>query len=208
MNQILKINNSNEKRSKTFFKFQLFFSISIILALLLGIFYIIYSIQISEKESTKLIGNYNIYRLYSNSSNNTSFSDAIRSQILGTIEIPKINLSYPILSTLTEENLKISPCKFYGPNLGEKGNICIAGHNYDNDKFFSNLYLLEINDTIFIYDNNKVKYSYKVFNIYEVKENDFSPLYDYDKNNKELTLLTCNNVNKHRIIVKAIQSKQ
>lgn len=208
MNQILKINNSNEKRSKTFFKFQLFFSISIILALLLGIFYIIYSIQISEKESTKLIGNYNIYRLYSNSSNNTSFSDAIRSQILGTIEIPKINLSYPILSTLTEENLKISPCKFYGPNLGEKGNICIAGHNYDNDKFFSNLYLLEINDTIFIYDNSKVKYSYRVFNIYEVKENDFSPLYDYDKNNKELTLLTCNNVNKHRIIVKAIQSKQ
>ena len=60
MNQILKINNSNEKRSKTFFKFQLFFSISIILALLLGILYIIYSIQISEKESTKLIGNYNI----------------------------------------------------------------------------------------------------------------------------------------------------
>ena len=44
--------------------------------------------------------------------------------------------------------------------------------------------------------------------IEEVKENDFSPLYDYDKNNKELTLLTCNNVNKHRIIVKAIQSKQ
>ncbi len=206
MNQILKINNDNKKRNKNFFKIQLFFSIAIILALILGIFYIIYSIQISEKESTKLIGNYNIYKLYANSTTSSNSNDAIENQIFGTIEIPKINLSYPILSTLTEENLKISPCKFYGPNLGEKGNICIAGHNYDNDKFFSNLYLLKINDTIFIYDNNKIKYSYTVFNIYEVKENDFSPLYDYDKNNKELTLLTCNNVNKRRIIVKAIQS--
>ena len=42
-------------------------------------------------------------------------------------------------------------------------------------------------------------------NKYEVNENDLSPIYNYDRNSKELTLVSCNNLNKNRIIIKAKQ---
>ena len=56
-----------------------------------------------------------------------------------------------------------------------------------------------------IYDNNSIKYIYYVFNKYEVDEGDLSPISDYTENTKELTLITCNNFNSKRIIVKAKQ---
>ena len=114
--------------------------------------------------------------------------------IFGTIEIPKLNIKYPIFSKLTEENLKISPCKFYGDNLEDYGNICIAGHNYDNGKFFSNIVLLNADDIIYIYSNN-IKYSYSIISKYEVNPNDLTPIFEYDINKKNLTLVTCNNLN-------------
>lgn len=70
----------------------------------------------------------------------------------GIIEIPEINLYYPIFSHLTEDLLKISPCKFYGTQPNKNGNICIAGHNYDNSLFFSKLTSLSQDSQIFIYD--------------------------------------------------------
>lgn len=103
----------------------------------------------------------------------------------------------------SDELLKISPCKFYGPLPGKSGNLCIAGHNYDNDKFFSKISSLSVNDEIIIYDNSNNKFSYFVSDIYEVSSDDLSPVYSYDKNNKQLTLITCNNFNNNRIVVKA-----
>ena len=57
----------------------------------------------------------------------------------GNIEIPAINLSYPFFSSLDNESLSISPCRFHGEMPPNDSNLCIAGHNYDNGKFFSNL---------------------------------------------------------------------
>ena len=196
----------NKNNSRKIFKIQFIFSIIALCFLLYIIIYSIYSIQKNEKMSSTLIGNYNIYKLYQNISipNN---SLAIENKIFGTIEIPKLSISYPIFSDLNEENLKTYPCKFFGPELGKKGNICIAGHNYDNDKFFSNLKFLSVKDLIFITDNYNNKFVYSVFNSYEVKENDLSPIFDYNKNNNELTLITCNNFNGNRLIIKAIEQK-
>lgn len=125
----------------------------------------------------------------------------------GIIEIPKINLYYPIFSDLTEDLLKISPCKFYGDSPDINGNICIAGHNYDNALFFSKISTLSQNDEIFIYDNNDNQYTYLVYDIYEVPESDLSPIFNYEQNEKILTLVTCNNFNSNRIIIKAKQKK-
>ena len=123
------------------------------------------------------------------------------------IEIPKINLYYPVFSYLTEDLLRISPCKFYGDSPDVNGNICIAGHNYDNVLFFSKLSTLSQDDEIFIYDNIGNQYIYLVYDIYEVLESDLSPIFDYEENEKTLTLVTCNNFNANRIIVKAKQKK-
>ena len=51
---------------------------------------------------------------------------------IGVIEIPKINLSYGILNKTTDEILKLSPTKFWGPDPNKIGNLCIVGHNYRN----------------------------------------------------------------------------
>lgn len=84
------------------------------------------------------------------------------------------------------------------------GNLCIAGHNYDNNKFFSKIATLNINDEIFIYDNSNKKFNYLISDIYEVKSDDLSPVYSYDKSKIQVTLITCNNLNNNRIIVKAL----
>ena len=125
--------------------------------------------------------------------------------ILCTIEIPKINIKYPVFSKFDDELLKISPCKFYGKSPTQYGNLCIAGHNYNNSKFFSNLFLLNNGDEIFLYDNSEQKFIYKVFSYYEVSSSDMSPILDYDRNIKQLTLVTCNNLNQNRLIIKAKQ---
>lgn len=198
--------NTNKDKHKKIFKVQFLFSIIALCFLLYIIIYSIYSIQKTEKMSSTLIGNYNIYKLYQNISPSSKDLE-IENKIFGTIEIPKISISYPIFSDLNEENLKTSPCKFFGPKLGKKGNICIAGHNYDNNKFFSNLKILSVKDLIFITDNYNNKFVYSVFDSYEVKESDLSPIFDYNKNNNELTLITCNNFNGNRLIIKAIEQK-
>lgn len=202
MNQILctKIKNKH----KTFFKIQFTVSIIILIILISFIFYYILYLQKQEKLSNGLIGNYSIYQLYSNYSEpNIGNKISSENKIFGIIEIPKINVYYPVFSYLNEELLKISPCKFYGESPQINGNICIAGHNYNNSMFFSNLFLLNTNDDIYLYDNSGHKYVYKVFKSYEVHESDLSPIFDYNESSKELTLITCNNLNLNRLIIKA-----
>lgn len=120
---------------------------------------------------------------------------------LGKIYIDKIDLEYAVFNSFNEELLKIAPCKFYGSDLGETGNICIAAHNYNNDRFFSRINELEINDKIRLVNLNGDEFEYIVYDIFETEENDTSILKVHK--NYELTLLTCNNANKKRIIVKA-----
>lgn len=213
MNQILETNSKKTKLKKLknnfkMFKIQLIFSTSILAILLFFCIYYIFSLKSKENLSSSILSNYEIYKLYSDIGNNSvsnsneqSFQD--EGNIFGIIKIPKINIEYSVFSKLTEEQLKILPCKFFGGSPKDNGNICIAGHNYDNSLFFSNLKLLDENDEIFIYDNLDNEYIYKVFSIYETDENDLSPIFNYEKNSKTLTLITCNNFNKKRIVVKA-----
>lgn len=203
-NQIL--NTKIKKNSdKIFFKFQFTISIVIILILISVICYYLFSLHKKEKSSNNVINNYNIYKLYSNSYLNKSYNNTSQSEFFGVIQIPKINLYYSVFSHLDENLLKVSPCKFYGDSPKTYGNICIAGHNYNNSMFFSNLFLLDNNDEIYIYDTNNEKYTYIVFKSYEVIPSDLSPLFNYENNSKELTLITCNNLNSNRLIIKAKQ---
>ena len=208
MNQILNTKlKKKRKLNKNFFKFQFTISILISFILICMIIYYIFTLKKKEKISNNLIGNYNIYKLYSNGSQEdyVEEKEQAENEIFGIIEIPKIGIRYPIFSHLNEELLKISPCKFYGESPKVNGNICIAGHKYNNSMFFSNISLLNKNDEIYLYDNSNNKYVYTIFNLYEVKESDLSPIFDYNQSSKELTLITCNNINQNRFIIKAKQ---
>lgn len=211
MNQILETNlnnkKSNIKKVKNSLKFQLYFSIFFCIIIVLSISYRTFQLYRQEKYSSQVLNNYNITKLYSDSPLNqaSNSNESIKnSYVMGIIEISKINVYYPIFSNYDDELLKIAPCKFYGSEPGKIGNLCIAGHNYDNTKFFSNISNLNINDEIVIYNNSNEKFSYFISDIYEVKQNDLSPVYSYDKNTRQLTLITCNNLNNNRIIVKAL----
>lgn len=208
MNQILVTSFNNKRENKKIFKVQFVISIAIIIFAICFFIYYLYSLKTSENFSKKIISNYNISTLYSSNKKNNETQSSAENSIFGIIEIPKINIYYPVFSFLSEENLKVSPCKLYGTNLNENTNICIAGHNYNNDMFFSNIDKLQNGDEIYIYNNNGFKCIYKVFGKYEVKENDLSPIYNYNKNEKTLTLITCNNLNNNRIIIKAKQNKE
>lgn len=195
--------NKHKKKNFLFYKFQFAFSVFLIFCTISS--FALYKLYLKNQESatTTLLNNYNVYRLYSNS--NITEKQMPSNDLFGIINIPKINLYYPVFSNLTEEKLKVSVCKFYGGSFQDFSNICIAGHNYDNSMFFSNIYNLDINDDILFYDNLGNQYIYSVFDKYEVSENDLSPIFDYNKSFKQLTLVTCNNLNHNRIIVKAKQ---
>lgn len=201
MIQIL-ITKKKYYEKKNLFITQLIISIIIVFTIIYFICSYFYKIKEEEKFSKQLTNNYNLSHLYT--STKTENIENNNSQIFGTIEIPKIQINYTVFSTLTEEKLKIAPCKFYGDDLNANGNICIAGHNYDNGKFFSNIVLLNVDDIIYISSNN-TKYTYRIISKYEVNPNDLTPIFEYNSDKKCLTLVTCNNLNGNRIIIKAIQ---
>lgn len=200
MNQIL-ITPYNKKNlnKKNLFKFIFFISVTSILTISSAHLYYRMYLNSKEQLSTQYTQNYNISKLY----NNQGIIDYSNTpSMIGIIEIPIIQIYYPIFNKTTDELLKISPCLFYGKMPPEKSNLCIAGHNYDNNKFFSNIKKLKRNDIINIYDITGNKYSYIVYDNYEVLENDLSPILS-NHSEKQLTLITCNNFTKNRIIIKA-----
>lgn len=83
------------------------------------------------------------------------------------------------------------------------GNLCIAGHNYVDYKFFSRLNELKKGDKIQIYDLSGTMLEYTVFHIYESAPNDTSCTLQNTNGLSIVTLLTCNNVSGKRLIVVA-----
>ena len=130
-------------------------------------------------------------------------SDGTSYYTIGVINIPSINVNYPILSTYTDELLKIAPCKFHGPNPNEVGNLCIAGHNYRNSKFFSKVPNLQLGDTIEITDLSGRMLTYTVYDKFIVNPDELSCTSQLTNGKKEITLITCTNDNKQRHIIKA-----
>lgn len=122
---------------------------------------------------------------------------------IGVINIPSINVNYPILSTWSDALLKISPCKFKGPNPNEVGNLCIAGHNYRNSKFFSKVPNMQLGDTIEITDLGGNTVVYAIYDKYIVSPEEGECTSQMTNGKREITLITCTNDNKQRHIIKA-----
>ena len=210
---LFNIKNSNSKIS--FFKlnkYSLQFFISFILAVIsiLVLLYHFYKKNEQEKISKQLLKNYTLTTLYQDNQFNQveieNTSTIIENPfVIGMLCIDKINLNYPILSESNKELLKISLCRFAGPMPNEVGNLCIAGHNYVDNRFFSKLKQLSKNDLVEVYDLNGRKVIYTVFDKYEVDVNDLSCTNQDVGNQKIITLITCNNVNGKRTVVKATE---
>jgi len=142
--------------------------------------------------------------------------------------IPKLGKSIPLVNMGTEniegENWsdlekQIQEMDFNGvvhypgtAKPGHFGNVFITGHSsyypWDPGKFkdvFAILGQLEVGDKYYVY-YNQIKYTYKVFDKYEVQPNIVDVL-QQPKNEKISTLMTCTPVGTtlRRLIIKATQ---
>lgn len=217
MNQILfskfnqeieKQENIKKKKLLIAFKYQFIISILVIIVCFSYYIYDLYSTKQKENISKQLLSNFNINLLYSDTtgystsaieveeSNNSSF-------IIGMIEIKKLKIIYPILSDVSDELLKIATCRFYGPMPNEIGNLCIAAHNYNDYRFFSRINQLAIGDSINIYDSFGNVLEYKVTDKYTISATDSSCTNQDTDGQRQITLLTCNNITGYRLVVRA-----
>ena len=125
--------------------------------------------------------------------------------MIGYITIPKTNVKLPILDTVTPESLDTAVAAIYpsNPKLNEPGNVVIIGHNYRNGKFFSDNDRLSVGDKVLIKDTTGRELSYTIYQKFETTDTDTS-FYTRNTNGvAEITLSTCTDDSKARIIILA-----
>ena len=204
-NNVMKLNRiSKFMKNILLYKYIFCFSLFVLSVLLVFLFWRLYENNRNENIAKKLTSTYSVSKLYSSANTLESDSSYVSNPfVIGLIRIDKINLNYSILSSSNTDLLDISVCRFAGPMPNEIGNLCIAGHNYVDYKFFSRLNELEINDEINIYDLNGDNVLYKIYDIYETTPDDTTCTFQNTDNQRIVTLVTCNNVNGKRLIIHA-----
>lgn len=133
--------------------------------------------------------------------------------VIGTVKIPKINIEYPIVSIETsnpeetKKPMKFAIVKYWGGNVNDFGNLSIAGHNNYDGTMFGKTKKLEIGDEVDLTDLTKTTIKYEIYQKFATNPNDVSVLQTEDKTVREVTLITCTNGNKERLILKAREIK-
>ena len=123
--------------------------------------------------------------------------------ILGRVEIPRVGINTVILKEHTYAAMNIGAIKTYGVDLNEKGGFVISAHNFrGKSSFFYPIRNLKNGDKINISDNKGRNMEYTVYSVSRyVEPNDTSYLVKTD--DYHVTLVTCENGGKSRIVVKA-----
>lgn len=135
-------------------------------------------------------------------------------EILGNIEIPKVNLKCTILAETTPRTLEIAVAQMYTTNgLNKPGNTVIYGHNYRTQLFFSRNDELVKGDRIYILDQEGKKLAYEIVEIFETSSTDTSFYTRTEKQTEgkcEVTLSTCTDdasTTDKRLIIRASEIK-
>lgn len=124
----------------------------------------------------------------------------------GKIQIPAIDLEYPILEKTTPSSIELAVAIMYSANgLNKPGNTVIAGHNYRNGSFFGNNDKLKNGDKIYITDNSGTKIKYNIYNIYETSPDDSDFIMRETNGKREVSLSTCTDNSKARLIIWAVE---
>lgn len=195
--------------------YKILFTVLIILALitivLIGNKYL--KSYLTEKENQNIVETFSREVEINNNdtSKETQTTEVLMNgyKVIGIVNIPKIKIEYPILDIdtynpeETKEPMKISIVKYWGVNVNEKGNLSIAGHNNYNGTMFGKTKYLNNGDIIELTDLNNVTIQYIIYDIFVTDPNDISILQTNDNNVREVTLITCTNGNRKRLILKA-----
>lgn len=130
-------------------------------------------------------------------------------KVIGIVKIPKINIEYPILEIgnidpeSAKEPMKISVIKYWGEKVNDYGNLSLAGHNNKSGTMFGKTKKLSEGDILELSDLEGKTIQYSIYNIFTTSPNDVNILLPRDEHVREVTLITCTNGNKQRLILKA-----
>lgn len=154
-----------------------------------------------ETKSTK-----NFEKQIDNNSNETKkddFSNLKAGDEIAIINIPSISLNTVVVESIEKQYLNNYVCHFENSAMpGEYGNFSLAGHSsYRYNEVFNEAHNIKLDDKIIIKTLNN-EFTYIVKDIFEVSPEDTFVL-DQDNEIKELTIVTCTNKGKDRLIVKA-----
>ena len=125
--------------------------------------------------------------------------------MVGYIKISKTNVEYPILLDVSPGALETAVGVMYpsNPKLNQQGNVVIIGHNYRNGKFFSNNKELDLGDSIEITDLTGKTLTYRIYEIFQTSETDTQYITRDRGNNIEISLSTCTDDGKERLVILA-----
>jgi len=172
--------------------------------------------QKNEKESQEVVEAFSNIDFSENSENSEEQTEESQVQleykgykVIGIVKIPKINIEYPILEIgnidpeSAKKPMKLSIIKYWGENVNDYGNLSIAGHNNKDGTMFGKTKKLEKGDIVELTDLKGQKIQYSIYDIFVTDPNDVSILLPKDEVIREVTLITCTNGNKERLILKA-----
>ena len=189
------------------------FCVLLIIAIILlgAIIYKYGSNQINEKESQEVVEAFSkidFSQVEENEENQIEL-EYKGYKVIGIVKIPKIEIEYPILEIgdIDPESakipMKLSIIKYWGENVNDYGNLSIAGHNNYDGTMFGKTKKLQIGDIIEMTDLTGQTITYSIYDIFVTDPNDVSILLPKEEKIREVTLITCTNGNKERLILKA-----
>ena len=114
---------------------------------------------------------------------------------IGTLDIPVLRLSLPIISQWSYPGLKIAPCRYAGDTYED--HLIIAGHNYQSH--FGKLKALLPGDLVQFKDVDGNVFSYFVEEMEILNKTDVEEL---EAGDWDLTLFTCTIGGKTRVTVR------
>ena len=112
-------------------------------------------------------------------------------EVIGILEIPKLELSAPIKEGIEQEILANSIGHFNNSSIWD-GNVCLASHNRGDSvkHYFDRINELVNGDTI-IYKTKLGERSYQVIQTKEIENTDWSITENKTKDKNTITLVTC-----------------
>lgn len=119
------------------------------------------------------------------------------------LSFPRLGIKYPVLSEENDKLLKVSLCKYWGPSPNSIGNYCVVGHNYKSGKMFGKLSMAETGDQVILSDLSGRTVTYSIYNKFKVDPTDVSCTSQLTNGKREITLITCTNYGKERLVLKA-----
>ncbi|EDS78597.1 sortase [Clostridium botulinum C str. Eklund] len=122
---------------------------------------------------------------------------------IALIDIPSIDLQSVIVEGMKKEQLRYYLCHFEDTAMpGENGNFSIAGHSsFIYNEILNNLYKVNVGDVIKL-TTKKGEFNYFITKKFIVEPNEIEVL-EQNENKKTMTIVTCSNRGKKRLIVTA-----